>query len=60
LTLSHRGVLFLDALPEFPHSVLESIRQPREDRVVTVSRTRGNVTDGGAPSLQPDPACSLT
>jgi magnesium chelatase family protein len=44
ITLSHRGVLFLDELPEFPHSVLESIRQPLEDRVVTVSRARGNVT----------------
>ena len=34
----HRGVLFLDELPEFAHSVLESIRQPLEDRLVTVSR----------------------
>jgi len=37
-------VLFLDELPEFAHSVLESIRQPIEDRVVTVSRAQGNVT----------------
>ncbi|HXG35818.1 MAG TPA: YifB family Mg chelatase-like AAA ATPase, partial [Dehalococcoidia bacterium] len=44
ITLSHRGVLFLDELPEFSHSVLESIRQPLEDRVVTVSRAQGNVT----------------
>ncbi|MEX0682468.1 MAG: YifB family Mg chelatase-like AAA ATPase [Dehalococcoidia bacterium] len=44
ITLSHRGVLFLDELPEFAHSVLESIRQPVEDRVVTVSRAQGNVT----------------
>ncbi|MEO8457488.1 MAG: ATP-binding protein, partial [Chloroflexota bacterium] len=44
ITLSHRGVLFLDELPEFGHSVLESIRQPLEDRVVTVSRAAGNVT----------------
>ncbi|MBI2912433.1 MAG: YifB family Mg chelatase-like AAA ATPase [Chloroflexi bacterium] len=44
ITLSHRGVLFLDELPEFAHSVLESIRQPMEDRVVTVSRAQGNVT----------------
>jgi magnesium chelatase family protein len=44
ITLSHRGVLFLDELPEFAHSVLESIRQPLEDRVVTVSRAAGNVT----------------
>ena len=44
ITLSHRGVLFLDELPEFAHSVLESIRQPLEDRTVTVSRAQGNVT----------------
>lgn len=44
ITLSHRGVLFLDELPEFAHAVLESIRQPLEDRIVTVSRAQGNVT----------------
>jgi len=44
ITLSHRGVLLLDELPEFSHSVLESIRQPLEDRIVTVSRAQGNVT----------------
>ncbi len=44
ITLIHRGVLFLDELPEFPHSVLESIRQPMEDGVVTVSRAQGTVT----------------
>ena len=44
ISLSHRGVLFLDELPEFGHSVLEAIRQPLEDRVVTVSRAQGNVT----------------
>jgi magnesium chelatase family protein len=37
-------VLFLDELPEFGRSVLESIRQPLEDRVVTVSRANGNCT----------------
>ncbi len=44
ITLCHRGVLFLDELPEFAHSVLESIRQPLEDRIVTVSRAQGHVT----------------
>ena len=44
ITLSHRGVLFLDELTEFAHSVLESLRQPLEDRTVTVSRAQGNVT----------------
>ena len=44
LTLSHRGVLFLDELPEFGHSVLEVLRQPLEDKVVTISRAQGSVT----------------
>ena len=44
ITLSHRGVLFLDELPEFGHAVLEVLRQPMEDRVVTISRVQGSVT----------------
>ncbi|MEL7561663.1 YifB family Mg chelatase-like AAA ATPase [Dehalogenimonas sp. 4OHTPN] len=44
ITLSHRGVLFLDELPEFGHNMLEVLRQPLEDRVVTISRSQGSVT----------------
>ena len=44
VTLSHRGVLFLDELPEFGHSILEVLRQPMEDKVVTISRAQGSVS----------------
>ena len=44
ITLSHRGVLFLDELPEFGHATLEALRQPMEDKVVTISREGGTVT----------------
>lgn len=44
ISLGHQGVLFLDEFPEFGHSTLESMRQPIEDRTVTVSRVRGSVT----------------
>lgn len=44
VSLAHMGVLFLDELPEFKKSVLEVLRQPLEDRCVTISRASASIT----------------
>lgn len=43
VTLAHRGVLFLDELPEFDRRVIDSLREPLEERVISIARSKGSV-----------------
>ncbi len=44
ITMAHLGILFMDELPEFPRFILDAMRQPIEDKVITISRVHNHIT----------------
>ena len=58
ISLAHRGVLFLDELPEFSTQTLEVLRQPLEDRRVTIARASGTISFPANVTLVNAPQCS--
>ena len=53
ITLAHKGVLFLDEMPEFSRASLELLRQPLEDKVIQIARASGHIVSSGFYAMCP-------